>query len=40
MRATALLRDRLLPLSEPKRAAVPLNPEADDIIHHETEFSG
>jgi monovalent cation:proton antiporter-2 (CPA2) family protein len=28
------------PLSAPKHAAVPLNPEADDIIHHETEFSG
>jgi len=28
------------PLSEPKRGAVPLNPEADDIIRHETEFSG
>ena len=28
------------PLSEPKHAAVPLNAETDDIIHHETEFSG
>jgi hypothetical protein len=24
----------------PKRKAVPLNAEADDIVHHETEFSG
>jgi glutathione-regulated potassium-efflux system protein KefB len=28
------------PLSAPKRQSVPLNAEADDIIHHETEFSG
>ena len=28
------------PLSAPQREATPLNPEADDIIHHETEFSG
>jgi glutathione-regulated potassium-efflux system protein KefB len=28
------------PLSAPPRAATPLNPEAEDIIHHETEFSG
>ena len=28
------------PLSAPRREATPLNPEADDIIHHETEFSG
>src|SRR5438034_8161716 len=28
------------PLSAPQREATPLNPEADDIIHHETEVSG
>src|SRR5216684_3302626 len=28
------------PLSAPQREPTPLNPEADDIIHHETEFSG
>jgi glutathione-regulated potassium-efflux system protein KefB len=28
------------PLSAPRRQSVPLNAEADDIIHHETEFSG
>ena len=28
------------PLSKPRREAVPLNAEADDIIRHETEFSG
>jgi glutathione-regulated potassium-efflux system protein KefB len=28
------------PLSTPQREATPLNPEAEDIIHHETEFSG
>jgi glutathione-regulated potassium-efflux system protein KefB len=28
------------PLSAPQRQATPLNPEAEDIIHHETEFSG
>ena len=28
------------PLSAPRRRSTPLNPEADDIIHHETEFSG
>ena len=28
------------PLSAPQRAATALNPEAEDIIHHETEFSG
>jgi len=28
------------PFSEPKRRAVPLNEETDDIISHETEFSG
>jgi glutathione-regulated potassium-efflux system protein KefB len=28
------------PLSAPQRDATPLNSEADDIIHHETEFSG
>jgi hypothetical protein len=28
------------PLSAPKRQSVPLNAEADDIIRHETEFSG
>ena len=28
------------PLTEPERVGVPLNPEAQDIISHETEFSG
>jgi glutathione-regulated potassium-efflux system protein KefB len=28
------------PLSAPRGEPTPLNPEADDIIHHETEFSG
>lgn len=28
------------PVSTPQRQPTPLNPEADDIIHHETEFSG
>jgi glutathione-regulated potassium-efflux system protein KefB len=28
------------PLTEPAQAGTPLNPEAQDIISHETEFSG
>ena len=28
------------PLTEPERRARPLNPEAQDILSHETEFSG
>jgi len=36
----ALPAPRPEPLSEPGRRATALNAEADDIIHHETEFSG
>jgi hypothetical protein len=28
------------PLVRPERAARPLNPEAEDVLKHETEFSG
>jgi glutathione-regulated potassium-efflux system protein KefB len=36
----ARLAPRPEPLSAPQRQPTPLNPEAEDIIHHETEFSG